>query len=57
MFRWRATYHWKALDEGYNFALDLISIGDLHAKLWAPKVMRIPTVGIPGFPSGSPKTK
>jgi hypothetical protein len=31
--RWRATYHWKALDKGYNFALDLISIGGLHAKL------------------------
>jgi hypothetical protein len=29
--RWRATYHWKALDEGYNFVLDLISIGGLHA--------------------------
>jgi hypothetical protein len=36
--RWRATYHWKALDEGYNFALDLIAIEGLHAKLWAPKV-------------------
>jgi hypothetical protein len=38
MCRWRATYRWKALDEGYNFALDFISIGGLHAKLWAPKV-------------------
>jgi hypothetical protein len=37
-FRWRATYCWKALDEGYNFALDLISIGGLHRKLCAPKV-------------------
>jgi hypothetical protein len=32
-FRWRATYRWKALNEGYNFALDLISIGGLHGKL------------------------
>jgi len=32
-WRWRATYHWKSLDEGYNFALDLISIKGLHTKL------------------------
>jgi hypothetical protein len=32
-FRRHATYSWKALDEGYNFALDLISIGGLHTKL------------------------
>ncbi len=35
---WPATYHWKALDESYNFYLDLISIEGLHAKLWASKV-------------------
>jgi hypothetical protein len=34
--RWRATYRWKALDEGYNVALDLISIEGLQTKLWAP---------------------
>jgi hypothetical protein len=33
--KWRVTYRWKALDKGYNFTLDLISIGGLHAKLWA----------------------
>jgi len=38
VYRWRATYRWKALDEGYNFALDLITIGGLHIKLWAPKL-------------------
>jgi hypothetical protein len=42
-------YRWNALNEGYNFALDLISIGGLHTKLWAPKVARIPF--------GSPETK
>jgi hypothetical protein len=26
-------YRWKALDEGYNFGLDLILIGGLHKKL------------------------
>jgi hypothetical protein len=32
--RWHATYHWKALDEGYNFTSDRISIWGLLAKLW-----------------------
>jgi hypothetical protein len=40
---WRATYCWKAIDEGYNFVLDLISIGGLHAKLWAPQSRRSPS--------------
>jgi hypothetical protein len=26
-------------------------------KLWAPKVGKVPVVGIPGLPFGSPKTK
>jgi hypothetical protein len=48
MSRWRATYRWKALDEGYNFALNFISIRGLHAKLWTPKVVGILVVGISG---------
>jgi hypothetical protein len=32
--RWCATYRWKALDKGYNFALNLISIKGLHTKWW-----------------------
>jgi hypothetical protein len=56
-FRWRATYRWKALDEGYNFTLDLISIRGLDAKLWAPKVAGVPTLLISGLPFGSPGTK
>jgi hypothetical protein len=51
------TYHWKDLDEGYNFALDLISIKGMHAKLWRPKVARIPTLTISRLPLGSPETK
>jgi hypothetical protein len=39
--KWRATYRWKDLDEGYNFASDFISIGGLHVKLWAPKVVGV----------------
>ncbi len=55
--RWHATYHWKALDKGYNFALDPITIRSLHAKLCAPKVVGISNVGIFGLPLGSPGTK
>jgi hypothetical protein len=31
--RWRATHRWKAVDESYNFALDLVLIGGLNRKL------------------------
>jgi hypothetical protein len=55
--RWCATHRWKAFDEGYNFASNLISIQGLHAKLWGPKVARIPTLAISGLPFGSPRTK
>jgi hypothetical protein len=47
----------KALDDGYNFASDLISIRGLHAKLWAFKVVGIRVVGISGLPLGSLGTK
>jgi len=55
--RWRETYHWKALDEGYKFSSNLISIGGLHTKLWRLKVTGIPTLAISGPPLGSPETK
>jgi hypothetical protein len=57
MCKWRATYRWKTIDEGYNFALDVISIQVMHAKLWAPKVMGVPTLTILGLPLESPQTK
>ncbi len=41
MWRWCATYHWKDLDEGYNFALDLTSIKGLHKTLWVSKVAKV----------------
>jgi hypothetical protein len=47
----------KDLDEGYNFASDLISIRGLHTKLWGPKVVGVLTLGISRFPFGSPETK
>jgi hypothetical protein len=57
MFRWCATYRWKALNEGYNIASDLISIGGLQRKLWAPKVVGISILRISGLPLGSLGTK
>jgi hypothetical protein len=51
--KWLATFRWKAFDERYNFALDLISIGGLHTKLWGPKVVEVPTSGISGLPLDS----
>jgi hypothetical protein len=49
--------HWKTLEYGYNFVLDLIVIGALNTKLWGPKVARVPTLVISKLPLGSPKTK
>ncbi len=40
--RWNVTYHWKVLNEGYNFALDLISIEGLHTNLWVSKITKVP---------------
>ncbi len=50
-------YRWKALDEGYTFGLDLISIGGLHVNLWGSKVAGVPTLAILRLPLGSPGTK
>ncbi len=55
--RWRVTYHWKSFDEGYNFASYFILIRGLHTKLWAPKVMGVPILGISGLPFESPVIK
>jgi hypothetical protein len=55
-YRWRTTYHWKDLKEGYNFASNLITVGGIHAKLCAPKVVEIPIVGNLRLPFGSPGT-
>jgi hypothetical protein len=57
MFRLRATYSWRALDKGYNFALDLTSIGGLHEKLWVSKITGVPILRISRLPLGSPGTK
>jgi len=54
IYRGRATYRWKALDESYNFALDHIAIRGLLAKLWGSKVVGVPFGAISGLPLGSP---
>jgi len=51
------TCHWKALDEGYNFASYLISIRGLYIKLSHPKVVGVPTLAISGLPLRSLETK
>jgi len=55
--RWCVTYRWKHLDKGYNFTLNFISIENLHAKLWAPKVLKVWVVGISKLLLKSPGTK
>jgi hypothetical protein len=47
----------KALEESYNFVVDLISIKSLHTKLWEPKIAKVPILVISGFPFGSLRTK
>jgi hypothetical protein len=45
MCKWRVTFRWKNLDEGYNFAANLITIGGLYAKLWGPQNCESPSCG------------
>jgi hypothetical protein len=55
--RWCETYCWRSRNNGYNFTLNFIIIGILHAKLWAPKVTGVLDVEILGLPFGSLGTK
>jgi hypothetical protein len=50
-FRWRVIYICKAFDKGYNFAVESISIGGLHKKLWASKVAGVPISGFSELPT------
>jgi hypothetical protein len=54
VYKGRATYPWKSLDESYNFASEHISIRGLFAKLWGSKVARVPIGVISGLPLESP---
>ncbi len=57
MCRWNATHRWKALEESYKFALDLIPIRDLNWELWASIVSGVETETVSGLLLGSLKTK
>jgi hypothetical protein len=52
-----ATYYWKALDKGYNFASNCIAIEGLHKKLCTLKVVGVSANAISGLLLGSPGTK
>jgi hypothetical protein len=52
-----ATHHWKALEDSYKFASDLVPIWGLSRELWHPKVSRVQTETIPGLLLRSPKNK
>jgi hypothetical protein len=43
------------LNEGCNFALNLISIGGLETKLWTPKVAKVVIFVISELPLGNPR--
>jgi hypothetical protein len=47
--RWSAAHHWKALNESYKFAWDLIAIGGLGEELWPRKVAGVQTGTISGL--------
>jgi len=55
--KWSAIHHWKALEESYKFASELIPIGGLSKELWPCKVPRVQTGTISGLLLGSPGTK
>jgi hypothetical protein len=57
VLRESATHRWKALDESYNFALDLVPIEGLNKKLWSCKVVGIQTVAVSKLLLGSLGTK
>ncbi len=52
-----ATHRWKALNESYNFALDLVLIRGLNKELQSRKVAGVQIVAISGFFLGSLETK
>jgi hypothetical protein len=55
--RKHATYRWKVLDKGYNFALNFTSIEGLHKKLWASKLVEVPISRIMGLPTWESQEK
>jgi hypothetical protein len=52
-----ATWHWKALFEGYKFGLDLVLIGGWGEELQSPKVPGVQPGTVSGLHFGSPEKK
>jgi hypothetical protein len=55
--KWSATHRWKALEDSYKFASDLITIRGLSWELWVPKVPGVQTGIVSGLLLGSPGNK
>jgi len=55
--KWSATHCWKALEENYKFALNLVPIRGLSRELWAPTVPRVQIGTVSGLLLGSPGNK
>jgi hypothetical protein len=55
--KWSATHRWKALEESYKFALNLVSIKGLNKELWPRKVLGVQIGIVSGLLLGSPGTK
>jgi hypothetical protein len=52
-----AIRYWKALEESYNFGLDLIPIRGRSQEIWVPKVLGVQPGTISGLLLGSPGKK
>jgi hypothetical protein len=52
--RWSAMGHWKALEESYNFGLNLTPIGGQNHELWGFKVPGVQPGTVSGLLLGSP---
>jgi len=55
--RWSVIHCWKAFEESYKFALDLIPIGGLNKELWPCKVLKVQAWTVSELLLGSPGTK
>jgi hypothetical protein len=55
--RWSATHCWKALDESYKFASNLVPIGGMGKELWHRKMAGVQTRTVSRLLLGSPGIK
>jgi hypothetical protein len=55
--KWSATCRWKALDESYKFASNLIPVGGLGKELWLCKVVGVQIGTVSGLLFRSPGIK